>query len=241
MLNYLAAERLKQKHSFNNHIIWILPFVTIIIAYLLMGPVYFQADAFNWWYIFLLPFTFTFLSASIVKKDTRNNYHGLFNICIDKKQLWYAKIGVSTYYLLLTNLVFYLLVLIMQPMYNFSFSMWDSLIACLILFITFAWQIPLFQFLTQKTNMFVTIILSLVCNIVLPCIFTSSSHWILIPFCIPARLMCAIIRVAPNGLLIEPNNYLLNKDVIGPGIIISLLLYILLSFATARLFKKQEV
>ncbi|WP_291579944.1 lantibiotic immunity ABC transporter MutE/EpiE family permease subunit [Clostridium sp. UBA6640] len=240
MANYLKAELLKQKHSFNKKIIWLVPVVNIIIACALMGVNYIQTASYNWWYVSFLPFTFTYVSSSIINKDKKFNFHGLFGIAEDKKQLWYAKILTSTIYLFIACFIFLALITVCGFIFNEQISILDNLCASVLLFITFAWQIPLFMFITLKINMFFSVLLSVGCNLFIACICAVESYW-WIPFSIPARVMCPVIKVLPNGLLMPMDSLLDNNNVIWIGVLITVTLYTLISVVTAKIFEKQEV
>lgn len=240
MINYIKAEILKQKRSFNHVILWLLPVINIAIAFLLMGANYIQTASYNWWYILFLPFSFTFISSSVIQKEKKYNFHGLFGVVQDKKVLWYAKIGMATIYLLCTCLLFSLLTILCGLLFHEQISVMDNILAGLSLFITFAWQIPLFMFITLKWNMFLSIIVSLLCNLVIACLLADGGLW-WIPFSIPARIMCPIIKVLPNGLLLSPEHVLNDNKVIFPGVLITVALYFIFSKVTSNNFKDQEV
>ena len=240
MVNYLKAELLKQKRSFNNKIIWLVPIINIIITFLLMGVNYIQTASYNWWYVLFLPFTFTYISASIISKEKKYNFHGLFGIVKDKRQLWYGKILASTIYLFLTCFTFSTMTIICGLTLNEQIPVWNNLCAGLLLFVTFAWQIPLFMFISLKINMFLSVLLSAGCNLIIAAICAVESYW-WVPFAIPARIMCPVIKVLPNGLLMETNNPLNNNNVIWIGVLITVSLYFVISYITAKIFESQEV
>lgn len=240
MINYLKAEILKQKHSFNNTIIWLIPIVNIIIALVLMGTKYIQTASYNWWYMIFLPFTVTYISASIIKKDKKNNFHGMLGLVQDKKHLWYAKIGMATLYLFLTSFIFSSFTLLCGFLFNKQIPDINNVFASITLCITFAWQIPFFMFITLHMNMFISVILSMVSNLLFASICAVGKFW-WIPFSIPARIMCPIIKVLPNGLLLPSGSILNRSNVIFPGIAITVVLYLIGSLFTANIFKHQEV
>ncbi|QHI72252.1 lantibiotic immunity ABC transporter MutE/EpiE family permease subunit [Aminipila terrae] len=240
MLNYIKSEFLKQKYTFNNKIIWVTSLAAIVISLLLMPSSYTQTFTYNCWYITFLPFTFAFISASIVRKDVKYNYHGLFGVATDKKQLWYAKIITGTLYLFFACIIFFIEMAICGIVFIEKISIANNLLASVLIFITFAWQVPFFMIVSQKTNLFVSVFLSMVCNIAISCVFAVKSCW-WIPFSIPARLMCPVIHVMPNALPVEQNSIYENPDVILPGVIITVILFFAVSFITTKIFEKQEV
>lgn len=242
MHNDVKAEILKQKRSFNHKIIWLAPIVVIALAMVLMGSIYTFSGAYNWWYILFLPFTFTYIAATLVTKDQKKNYHGLMVIAKDKRSIWYAKVIVATLYLLVANMIFYIMMMIGSKVLGvYVMPTGKGFIGSLLLFITFAWQMPLFMYVGQKVGVFLSVLISVVCNMVIACIFAVGSYW-WIPFAIPARLMCPTIGVLPNGLLVEEaGKRFASSDVVLPGIIITVILYVLVSCLTARNFRRKEV
>ena len=240
MYNVIKSECIKQKRTFSRKLIWVAPAVCLSISFLLMGGGYIQTAGYNWWYILFFPFTFTYMSAAIINREKKQNYHGLFGICEKKEKLWYAKIGVATLYLMLTSGMFSLLSIACGFIWGEYISIFDNILAGLVLGITFAWQIPFFMLITLKSNMFLSIFVGVIGNLGIACISAVESFW-WIPFAIPARLMCPVIGVLPNGLVIEPGNPLEAGGVILPGLIITITLYVLVSVVSARIFKRQEV
>lgn len=241
MINYFQAEKVKQKHSFNNKIIWLTPFITVIIAFLLMGSYYLQTAAFNWWYIIFLPFTLAYIASSLIKKDNKYNFHGLLGITRKKANIWFAKIGMGTYYLFLTCMIFWGFISGGSFLLNNKANIGADFLASFILFLSFAWQIPLYMILTQKMNLFVSVIVSIVFNTVITCLVAIKSYWFLVPFSIPARLMCPVLNLMPNGLPVETGSIYNNYSSIFTGLIITLGLYVLVSLLTAKWFERQEI
>lgn len=240
MFNFLQSEWLKQKHSFNKVVLWLAPSLTILLAFLLMGGRYLQAGAYNWWYTMLLPGCFTMFSSFTVAREQKKNRHGLFGVAVDKKKLWLAQIILSTVFLLTTCLVFFVGITLGGLLFGQTISLAASLLASILLFVTFAWQIPLWMFITEKVGAFATVLISILCNFGVAVICAVESFW-WIPFSIPARLMCPTIGVLPNGLRVEADSKMVDSSVILPGVLITSLLFILITLATSCWFQKREV
>lgn len=242
MLKYVKAEALKQKKSFNNKVIWLAPVVVIVLALLLMGYGYAFSGAYNWWYILFLPFTFTYIAATIVTKDQKKSYHGLMVLVENKENIWYAKIIVATIYLLFANILFFVFMLVGSKIFGlYKMPMGKGLKGSILLFITFAWQMPLFMYVAERLGTFLSVLVSVFCNTVIACIYGVTSYW-WIPFAVPARLMCPAIGVLPNGLLVEEaGKAFASSHVILPGIIITGSLYVVVSWLTAKAFTRKEV
>lgn len=240
MINFLQSEWLKQKHSFNKVVLWLAPSLTILLAFLLMGGRYLQAGAYNWWYTMLLPGCFTMFSSFTVAREQKKNRHGLFGVAVDKKKLWLAQIILCTLFLLTTCLVFFVGITLGGLLFGQTISLAASLLASILLFVTFAWQIPLWMFITEKVGAFATVLISILCNFGVAVICAVESFW-WIPFSIPARLMCPTIGVLPNGLRVEADSKMVDSSVILPGVLITALLFILVTLASSCWFRKREV
>lgn len=240
MVNCLKSQLLKQKHRFTLKLLWLGPLMPLAIAIILMGGRYFFEASFNWWYTLLLPATLSMLVAFTVSAEKRHNRHGLFAVSINKKDLWLSQLFMLTLQLLLVNLVVWIDMTIIGLLLGLRVPIGQALIGSLVLFVTFAWQIPLFLFISEKTGAFFTIMLSLICNMGFGIFLAPTKLW-MIPFAIPARLMCPIIKVLPNGLPLEAGNPLGDSQVVLTGFLITVSLYFIFSFFTTSWFNKEEV
>lgn len=240
MNKILQSENLKQKHTFQKTLIYLAPLVSIAIAFVLMGGYYIQKSAYNWWYTLILPGSFTMICSFIISNDRKRKFNGLFSVMIDKQRIWYSKIIISTIYLGLSCLVFFLAITTMGLIFETAIQVQNSLLASIILFVTFSWQIPVLMYLAMKFSTGLTIIISILCNFVGAIILALTPIW-WIPFAIPSKLMCYVIRVMPNGLSVEDGAYPFDIKVILIGVLVTVTLYIVMSYLTSKWFEKQEV
>lgn len=240
MFNMIKAEHLKQKCSFQKVLVWLAPTITLLLVFILMGGGNVQKGGYNWWYIFILPGTLTMLSAFVINNDSKRKFHGLFSVVIDKDKIWYSKIILCTIYLCISCLIFFLEVTIMGYLFKCTISIKDSFLASILLFILFSWQIPLFMYVSMKVSTGFAVIISLICNCGVGIICAVKSSW-WIPFAIPSRIMCHVIGVLPNGLPVDDGKYSFNIKIILIGLVITVVLYLLISYVSARWFEKQEV
>lgn len=240
MINYLKCECLKQKHRFSLNLVWISPLVPLALALILMGGRYFFEAAFNWWYTLLLPATLAMMVAFTVAAEKKHNRHGLFAVYINKKDLWLSQLFMNTLQLLLLNLIFCIDLILLGAFLGITVPFDKVLTGSLVLFVSMAWQIPFFLFISEKTGSFITIMLSLIGNMGFGIFFSPTKLW-MVPFAIPARLMCPIINVLPNGLPLEAGHPLGNSQVVLPGVLITVALYFIISFITTIWFNRREV
>lgn len=240
MKSMIKSELLKQRHTFHKKLIFIAPILTILISFLLMDGAYIQSGAYNWWYMLILPASLTMISSFILVNDKKKKFHYLFTVLIDIKKLWYSKIVISTIYLGLMCLIFFLTLTISGIIFGSNISIFNSLIASILLFILFLWQIPLWMFISMKINIAFSIIFSIICNLGIASIFAIGNRW-WIPFSIPAKVMIKVIGIMPNGLLVEENSKLISYNIILICICISIGLFLVLSYFLAKWFENQEV
>ncbi len=240
MINYLKSEFLKQKHRFTLKLLWLSPLIAIALVLLLMGGRFFMEGAFNWWYTMILPGTLSMIVSFTVSSEKRHNHHGLFTVSIHKKKLWISQLLMNTTLLLITNLLFFIVLSTVGIVIGVPISFLNAFTASVVLFLTFAWQIPLFMFISEKIGSFFSILISLFFNMGFGIFFAATKLWY-VPFAISARLMCPIIKVMPNGLPLEAGNHLGDTSVIFIGIIITVALYFIFSLITTLWFHHREV
>lgn len=240
MFNLVKAEILKQKRSFIHKVIWIMPSALAILAVFILPYGVFEGMM-NWWYMLFLPFVFTYIASSLVRKDEKKNNHGLLAIIEDKKKLWYAKVIVAMGYTVAANIIFGVIILLSSRIFGFSVPIGKMIIGMATLCITFAPQIVGWMFLAQKMGEGICVLLSVTCNLVIAALCAVESYW-WIPVAIPARLMCPILGIMPNGLLVEEAGVALaDKSVIALGLVVSSLLFILFLWLSAKVYEKKEV
>lgn len=240
MINLIKSEHLKQKGTFQRSLIYLAPTITLFLAFVLMGGRYVQEGGYNWWYILILPGSLTILSSLVINSDKKGKFHGLFSVVIDKEKIWYSKIILCTIYLGISCLVFFIEVTIMGLLFKNTISIRDSFLASLLLFILFSWQIPFFMYLAIKVSTGFSVIISMLCNCTMGIVFALKSTWY-IPFAIPSRIMSHVIGVLPNGLPVENGSYPFDIKIILIGVIITVFLYIVISYSSGKFFKNQEV
>ena len=122
---------------------------------------------------------------------------------------------------------------------NYAFT--TLLFASVLLVITNIWQVPFCFFLAKKFGFIASIVVNAVLGIVLGILLADGSMWIYCPYSWGIRLMVPVMRILPNGIPTEVSNpMILNTSLLVPCIL-SICLFTLLTFITAKWFSKQEV
>lgn len=167
------------------------------------------------------------------------SYRAVLGLPFDPSEIWLGKIGICIWLLFISCAVLFAGVTLGGFLFGSSISLAQNAGASLILFVTVLWQIPLCLFLTDRLGMFAAILLNLAANVGFMAGTATTALW-WIPYSIPARLMCPVIKVLPNGLNVPENDPLLNTNVILPGILISFTLFVVMSALTALCFRNRE-
>jgi len=204
-----------------------------------MGGQSVQLGAYNWWYIILLPGSISIFCTAVIQKDARMKYRGVLPLPVDLSRVWLGKVMTGLIFLLSSCLVFFLGVTIVGYLMGQDIPLSSSVLGSLALFITFSWQVPLCMFLTAKIDMFGTILINIFASIGFSILSIKDGLW-LIPYALPARLMCPILKLNPNGIPLETGNALLNSNVLIPGIAIAASACVLITLITALRFRRQE-
>lgn len=245
---YFKSEYLKIKHTFIKKFIFIAPIFAIIFP-LIMMPAYFEINSYNWWYASILPGTITLGCALIAVKDKKMKNMAVLSMPIDLKKVWIAKILVCVVMIALASLIHLFGNVIIGNTLGIGqwgkASILNVILASTILIITFLWQVPLCLFLTSKIGLFPTILINIVAYAILGVVLAVKKTFWLMPYAIPARLMCPILKALPNGLPAVQGSptftpELLSSSVILPGIIITVVLFVILTFVTAKWYEGQE-
>lgn len=247
MLKYFSSENLKIKNTFLSKLTWIMPMLTILIAFFLTAN-YFQIDSYNWWYTMMLP-GFVSLSCSLLSKvDGIMKNRAVLSLPVDMKKVWVAKVLVGIKNLAVACSIIFVCsqlepILIGSQMLG-KFSILTCIAATVLLIITFMWQVPLCMFLGNKIGIFPTTLINMLMNFIFA-ILSIKKYWWVIPYSYPARLMCPVLKVLPNGLLAQPGSQTFTPDVLSYtaipiGVSVSVVLFLVLTYFTAKWYKTRE-
>lgn len=239
MFKLVRSELLKLRHTFSMKLPIVAPIVTLLLGYVLSGN-YVQFTAYNWWYTIIFPVTISLWSANVISREKSTQYQNLLCLPIDLKKLWLGKLLAIIALLLFSSLLMWGGCTVFGAYTKMNIEPLDGFLGCMLLFVAFLWQIPLVMWAAKLMGHLAAILLLFGCNMVLSMEGTESGLFFLNPFAIPARIVCPFFKMHPNGLPLENNSALLEKGMILPAVGISLLLFMLVSFVTAKLFAKGD-
>ncbi len=252
MSSYLKAENLKLKRTMTKKLVLIFPIITLFFG--VMSGVYYQLNAFNWWYMMMLPGSIALLCALVNQKEEKKiKYMAVLSMPINLKKVWASKVMLIAMYVLFSCILLSLGVgivgkyILPRIISGFALNLIvsipsiNAITAAIIIAITSLWQIPFCLFLAKKFGFFVPVILNVAVGIGLNSMMAVKSMWWLCPYSWTSRLMCPMLGILPNGQMPGAKDPMLNPGAIPVGIVLSIILFIVLLTATSHWFKNQEV
>ena len=245
MNNYIFAETLKHKHSFLMKLLFIAPIIALLHAFVLM-PSYFSVNAYNWWYVLLMPATFALIPTMMHRTEDRKlHYRAVFPLNIDLRKVWISKILTALIYMSTTAMLHMIGVFIFQIFVgeqltqNYAFT--TMLLASVLLVITNIWQVPFCFFLAKKFGFIASVVVNAVLGLVVGILLADGAMWIYCPYSWGIRLMVPVMHILPSGVPTEVSNPMISNTSLFIPCILSVCLFTLLTFITAKWFSKQEV
>lgn len=239
MFHLTRSEMLKMKRTFSVKSVFIAPAITLALAYLLSKSAA-QFAAYNWWYTIILPIMISVLCANGIVQEKKTRYQNVLCLTSSLNKIWVSKVLVLGILLFMTNMVMWLGCTILGVFTTINISPINGMIGCILLTVSYLWQIPFIMMLTKLSGYLPAVLISFGGNFVFS-ISAAEKNWFLFDlYAIPARIVCPFFGIHPNGIIIENDSYLLNTEIIVPAIIVSLISAGVLLFVTARLFEKVE-
>ena len=239
-MKYLKSEHLKFKRTVSNKLLFISSLITAIFAWVVGGFIGFQYIAFYWWYAFLLPGAIAILcSLSHRKEENAGKYYSVFSMPMNLSKFEAAK-GIILIEKLLITAVFLAMLIsisnIISPA-TVVYSVLQSIVGSIGIILASVWQIPLCLYLTRKMGLFLPIVLNTILGIFLPIALGNTVVWWLVPYCYAAKLAEPLMGIEMNGTY--AGNCGFSVTILIP-IVLSILLFIILSYADAKDFSKRR-
>ena len=129
-MDYLKSEHLKFKRTISNKLIFIVPLITAIFAWLMGGYMGYQYMTLYWWYAFLLPGGIAILcSLSHRKEENAGKYYSVFSMPVNLSRFEFAK-GIILVEKLLVSAIFLALLI---SIYCYRIRKYNSMVVCTVL------------------------------------------------------------------------------------------------------------
>lgn len=238
MIRMVRSELLKLRHSFSKKLILLAPLVTVLLGYILSGS-YVQLSTYNWWYTLMLPLLVSVLSASVIIRERNTGMQNIICLPVSLVKIWFGKMVAVTLLLFVSNLFLWGISVGVGTITQMSVSPVNGMIGCILLFLTYLWQIPFIMLLTCFLGYLPVVILSIGANLFFSTVAAEKSWFFLDPYAIPARIVCPFFKMHPNGTSLENGSPLLDESYIIPALLISLLLVCVVLWIGSLLFLKD--
>ncbi|GIO25219.1 lantibiotic immunity ABC transporter MutE/EpiE family permease subunit [Oceanobacillus sp. J11TS1] len=238
-MHVIAAENLSLKRTFTRKLLFIVPFVNVILSFL-MNPTFFVSGTFNWWSIIFMPLLIGLLCSMVNKKEIKaGNYSVLFSKPLAFEKVWYGKITVLALYTLISMIIFAVLLVLVGILFpGYAIMQANRFEAIILLWLTSLWQIPFCLFLARKFGLIIAVGVNFICGLFMGTLAAYHFWWI-IPWAWPVRMMSPILGIHPNGLALKAGNPLMSYTAVPIGIGLSLIFLIILAYTTGRQFAKE--
>lgn len=251
MRRYFLAEKMKYRHTTIGGVTFFMPLLCVFLSAWLTHS-YFAVDSYNWWYVVVYPGVVGILCGMLGNKEKRKNNHTVWPLPCSMGKIWDAKILVGA---MLSGVSVSCIVALtilagkgMEAGLHMEFfaapSIKEQMFAGVLIWLTTLWEIPFCLFLVQKMGTFLMVILHLGTYIAAAAVVSLQSWFVLLPGAITARIMCPVLKVMPNGLLLQPGQMTYSEQLAGTwvlpaGILASLLWFGLLWAGTRKWFERQ--
>ena len=238
-MNYLKSEHLKFKRTISNKLLFIIPLVTTIFAWIVGGFMGFQYTALYWWYAFLLPGAIAILCAlSHRKEENTGKYYSVFSMPVNLSKFEAAKSIILIEKLLAAAVFLAALISISNIISPATavYSVAQSIVGSIGIIFASVWQIPLCLYLARKAGLFLPVVLNTILGIFLPVALGNTVIWWLVPYCYAAKLAEPLMGIELNGTFAGHYGFSITVVI---SITLSILLFIILSYADAKDFSKR--
>lgn len=241
MLNIVKAEYLKTRRTIGMKMVLVFPVIVFTMAYFFtigMTNAY-SESVWNWWYTLLLPGMLSVFSYLTVTREKKTRYYNLMTLATDRRKLMFGKIIFMVLITLVANVIVFAGATLGGILLSTSVPVGGAIAAVLILTIVQMWEIPFFLFLSERFGMITDLVVCLFISAA-GTVIAATSKWFFFVSAIPMRLLCPLLHIMPNGLHAEVGDPMLNSSVILPGIVISLVWFILGTVLYLNWFNKRE-
>ncbi len=241
MLTMLRAEHLKTKHTLRRHISVLFPVLTGALAFVITCGMQnsFAESVWNWWYVLLLPGMLSILCQLSIAQEKKQGFYHMITLPIKKRLSMLGKIAYLGGILFTANAILGAIAIVGGGLLTTEVPISGAILAVGLLAITQLWEIPVLLFFSERFGMVVEL---LVCLFFAGAgtIVSQTKWWYLLVSAIPMRIACPLLHVLPNGLHANSCDPLLDAGVIIPGVVLSLVWFVVITVIFLHWFEKRE-
>lgn len=237
MFNYFNVEVLKTKRTLIRKLIWIFPLLVIIVTSLFFASTgYVVQSIVNQW-SFLWASLYLALMIGLIDRHEKSStsYKVIQSTPINLENYEFGRILNGIFLSFLATLFLLLFVLMVNCIMPAAVSIGNLALAILGIFLTTLWQIPLYYWISKKTNLYISVIISFAGNFI-GLLLNGTNVGKFWPFLWSALFPVSLTRMHINGLLVKNSENVANASW---TILASIILFLILSYLDAYSFKKQ--
>ena len=231
MIKALFSEILKLKKVRINKLLWIIPLLTGLIAFLVGGVIIFSPFAIYWWesvFLYLL-IGLLFLMDFNMEKKAGNFQNVKYNLW--SFQIYLAKIFLIFIRVAISSLFFIILVIVLNKFFSgyTELLLSKSILSIFLLLLSVFWNIPWLYFLANFINGYLLIAVNTLVCLLFGSIISQTQWWFAFPYSYHYKISQYLLGVQPSGIFKIIN--LQFFDVMSP-VSLSLLISLLLIYFT---------
>lgn len=237
VINFLLMEQLKTKRTIIRKLVWLMPMLVFIITVILFSTTgYVVESAINQW-SFLWLNVFIALEIGLIdhheKSDTQ--YKMIISAPINLAKFELGRILHGIFILFGSSIVFIIVILASSFLIQFRVSLLNCIVAVIGIMLTSLWEVPMYTWLSHKTNLYITVIIAFIGSFI--GISIVALPWgSLFPFTWSALFPVSFTKMNINGTLATLNS---NSGSYYYTLYYSIILMLLLSIGTSWSFKKE--
>lgn len=232
MMNYMKSELLKTKRTTMQKMAVLVPLLCIILAagFCTLGGaaviIFADITTVNHWGLLWLPALVALLAGLSIKQEKKaGQFKMIFGSPVEPGNVWVAKVVVIAGITLAATFGLWVFICVFDILIIHSTAKLISILLALLLsWVAVIWQIPVYLFLAQKINYFLLLIVSCGLSIMVAPIYSIRSDWWRNPWAWILRFQAPILKLHPNGILLNHTSELLRYDSFVQALALAVLL-----------------
>ncbi|GMK94446.1 TPA: lantibiotic immunity ABC transporter MutE/EpiE family permease subunit [Clostridioides difficile] len=254
-MNALQSELLKYKRTFMGKLIVFFPvsfaaYAFIMQSTLMQNPLSqinswawesLLALIFNWWSMMFLSIGFALFATLVASQEKKaGNYRALRTHNVSPMTIWINKIIAMAVYSFISTLVLIVVTIMTGLILKAGPIPFGQIIgASIVCWVGSLAILPIQLWLATWKGMFLSMGVGAL-GMIFAVLAASKPFWVAVPWSWAVRMVCPIINIHPNGTILEAGDPLLNTSVIPIGIVVSLVVFIVLTALTAAWFNRRD-
>ena len=188
----------------------------------------------------ILPLVISLCSANMVAREKKTGMQNIVCLPVRPDKIWLGKTAVSAILLFEANLLLWISTTAAGFVTEVTVSPLDGLTGCMLLFLTYLWQISFIMLIVDLMGYLPAVLVSLAANIVLSAVLSETEWFLFVPYAVPARIVCPFFKMHVNGIPLESGSPLLTGGYVLPALIASLAFASVVLGISAKLFSRGD-